>query len=285
MTTRSRVRRVLGRIRRGPNHSELVKARQKVSTHERTIAKLSKENASLSKSVAEAHVAQTKRFDDIESDVFDIIELVRPFTMTSEDKLIALIFATRHIARTGLSGAIVECGVWRGGSMHAIARTLAQQGVTDRDLYLFDTFTGMTEPTERDVRVDDCRPAAEMLDSSNKTKWIWAIASREDVENGLAALPYPQDRFHLVEGPVEETLQDNAPEKIALLRLDTDWYESTAAELEHLYSRLVPGGVLIIDDYGSWQGSKEATDEFFSTVDNPPLLHRAGRGRIGIKPA
>lgn len=221
--------------------------------------------------------------EDMDDAAKAIIRAVKPYTMTSPDKLFALITATRHLVRTGLDGAIVECGVWRGGSMHAVARTLLEGGVTDRELYLFDTFSGMTEPTDRDRRGD--RTAAEMLAGADKEAWVWAVASLDDVKQGLATLDYPQERFHLLEGPVEETIPDGAPGTIALLRLDTDWYESTKHELEHLYERLVPGGILIIDDYGSWQGSKEATDEFFAAMPNPPMLVRAGRGRIGVKPS
>ena len=220
---------------------------------------------------------------DYDDTAKEIIGQVRPFTMTSPDKLFALITAVRHVASTGLEGAIVECGVWRGGSMHAVARTLHSLGCKDRDLYLFDTFEGMTEPTEKDVSTGG-RQASALLENSDRTARVWAVASIEDVQQGLDGLPYPPDRFHLVRGPVEETIPDQAPEQIALLRLDTDWYASTRHELEHLYSRLVPGGVLIIDDYGTWQGSKEATDEFMATLDQPPLMLRAGRGRIGVKP-
>jgi len=222
-------------------------------------------------------------YDDVDEEMIKIIAAVKPYTMTGRDKLIALIGAVRHIARTGLPGAIVECGVWRGGSMHAVARTLIAEGARDKELYLFDTFAGMTEPTDRDLRTDG-RPATDMLETSAKTTWVWAVASREEVEAGLRTLDYPYERFHLVEGPVEQTIPDRAPPQIALLRLDTDWHESTRHELEHLYHRLVHGGVLIIDDYGSWQGARAATDEFLAKLERPPLLHRAGRARIGVKP-
>jgi hypothetical protein len=221
---------------------------------------------------------------DFDDEAKEIIRTVRPYTMTGAEKLFALITAVRHIVDTGLEGDFVECGVWRGGSMHAVARTLLAQGEKDRDLYLFDTFAGMTEPTERDVSVGRGKSAAELLEASSKEGDVWAIASLEDVKEGLRTLDYPQERFHLVEGPVEDTIPDRAPERIALLRLDTDWYESTRHELEHLYDRLVPGGVLIIDDYGSWRGSKEATDEFIAALDRKPLMLRAARSRIGVKP-
>jgi hypothetical protein len=96
---------------------------------------------------------------------------------------------------------------------------------------------------------------------------------------------YPAERVHFVEGRVEDTLPAHAPEQLALLRLDTDWYESTRAEMEHLYPRLVPGGVLIIDDYGHWEGARRAVDEHFAAHGPAPLLHRIDyTARIAVKP-
>jgi hypothetical protein len=95
---------------------------------------------------------------------------------------------------------------------------------------------------------------------------------------------YPPERVHLVEGAVEETVPISAPEVISVLRLDTDWYASTKHELVHLYPLLSPGGVLILDDYGTWQGSREATDEFLSETGEPLLLTRVNRSRITVKP-
>ncbi|HZC52866.1 MAG TPA: TylF/MycF/NovP-related O-methyltransferase [Mycobacterium sp.] len=213
----------------------------------------------------------------------EIIQAVRPYSMTNSVKLFGLIQATRYVSRNMIDGAIVECGVWRGGSMQAVARTLLDIGDANRELYLFDTFEGMTEPTEHDIRRDG-RSAAELMTVKGKSSWLWAIASLEDVRDGFAHVPYREDKVHYVVGRVEETIPRGLPEHIAILRLDTDWYESTKHELEHAYSRLSPGGVLIIDDYGHWAGSRKATDDFVSALDEPPLLHRLGSGRIAIKP-
>lgn len=221
---------------------------------------------------------------DYDPETKRIIGRVRPYTMTSPEKLNALIASVRYLERAKISGALVECGVWRGGSMHAVARALHNLGAYDRELYLFDTFTGMTEPTVRDISIGRNRSAADLLETSDKTAHVWAVASIEDVQAGLETLPYPIERFHLVAGPVEQTIPEQAPDQIALLRLDTDWYESTKHELEHLYDRLQPGGVLIIDDYGSWQGAKEATDEFLGGLPEQILMLRAGRSRVGVKP-
>jgi hypothetical protein len=93
------------------------------------------------------------------------------------------------------------------------------------------------------------------------------------------------ERVHFIEAPVEESLPAHAPEQIALLRLDTDWYASTRHELEHLYPRLVPGGVLIIDDYGHWEGARRAADEYFGKIGEHLLLNRLDyAARIAVKP-
>jgi O-methyltransferase len=188
----------------------------------------------------------------------ETITVVRPRTMTSSEKLFGLISAVRHVVKHDIPGDIVECGVWRGGSMQAVARTLAETGTVDRHLYLFDTFEGMPAPTEVDRRYD--------------------------VQAGMAEVGYPADRIHYVKGRVEDTVPREAPERIAILRLDTDWYESTRHELEHLYPRLTSGGILIVDDYGWWQGSRTAVDEFLEESGERLLLLRLDRGRIAVKP-
>jgi hypothetical protein len=213
-----------------------------------------------------------------------IIRTVKPFTMTSPDKLHALITATRFLSKHQIAGDVVECGVWRGGSMHAVARTFDALGDHSRDLYLFDTFEGMPPPSEKDRRVADGTTAQVLLDKGTKEQTIWAYASLEDVKAGFETVPYPADKIHYIQGKVEDTVPEHLPETISLLRLDTDWYESTKHELEHMYPRLVSGGVLIIDDYGYWQGSRQATEEFLEVSGERLMLVRAGTGRIAIKP-
>lgn len=213
----------------------------------------------------------------------ETISAVRTRTMTSSEKLFGLISAVRYVVEHNIPGGIVECGVWRGGSMQAVARTLAESGAVDRDLYLFDTFEGMPPPTEVDRRFDG-RSAATMLAESKPNAAVWAAASIDDVRAGMDEVGYPAERIHYVTGRVEETVPGEAPERIAILRLDTDWYESTRHELEHLYPRLSSGGVLIIDDYGWWQGSRKAVDEFLEQTGERLLLLRLDRGRIAVKP-
>ncbi|MFE2058953.1 TylF/MycF/NovP-related O-methyltransferase [Streptomyces sp. NPDC059446] len=220
---------------------------------------------------------------DYDDEAKDIIRAVKPYTMTSPERLNAFVLATRHVVKHGIPGDIVECGVWRGGSMQACARTLLSLGETDRDLHLFDTYEGMTPPTAEDLRRDG-RPAQELLEAQGKDRPIWAVASLEDVQAGFEQVPYPKDRVHYVQGKVEDTVPERAPEQISILRLDTDWYASTKHELAHLYSRLVSGGVLLIDDYGYWQGSRQAVDEFLEETGEQLLLLRMDEGRIAVKP-
>lgn len=220
---------------------------------------------------------------DYDQQAREIIHAVRPYTMTHHSKVFALICATRYVSKHLIPGDVVECGVWRGGSMQAVARTLCSIGDTSRDLYLFDTFEGMPPPTEKDIRHDG-RTAESLMANSSREAKVWAVASLNDVHEGFRQIPYPTDRIHCVKGRVEETVPDHAPEQISILRLDTDWYESTQHELEHLYPRLVSGGILIIDDYGWWHGSRLAMDEFLDETKERLFLVRAASGRIAVKP-
>jgi len=212
----------------------------------------------------------------------ETLELVRPLTMTSPERVAALCEAARYVSRAGIAGAVVECGVWAGGSMLAAARTLIAEGDTERDLYLFDTFTGMTEPTEHDVslRGEHASDVLGRMDPNDPR----LSSPLEIAQRVMAVSTYPADRVHFVKGRVEDTVPDQAPEQIALLRLDTDWYESTRHELEHLFPRLAIGGVLIIDDYGHWQGARKAVDEYFAAREERIFLQRIDyTGRIAIR--
>jgi len=226
---------------------------------------------------------------DYDDETREIWEAVRDRTMTHHTRVHFLIQAVRYVERHEIPGAIVECGVWRGGSMLTVAHALLRLGVTDRELYLFDTFEGMTEPTERDIRITQGKHADELLSGTGRGPMAWArpgrfVATLDDVKAGFAAVDYPEDRVHFVPGRVEDTVPQKAPDGIAILRLDTDWYESTRHELAHLYERLAPGGVLIIDDYGTWHGAKEATDEFLAQTGEPLLLTRVSRAAVAVKP-
>ncbi|HVT74419.1 MAG TPA: TylF/MycF/NovP-related O-methyltransferase [Lacunisphaera sp.] len=214
-----------------------------------------------------------------------IVDRISGFTMTSPERQMALIQSVRYLVRHRIEGCMVECGVWRGGSSMATALTLADEGDTGRNLYLYDTFAGMTSPTDVD-RARDGTPAQVHLDRDPERKGdVWAMAELEDVRRNMASTGYPGDRVHYIKGPIESTLPAQAPaEPIALLRLDTDWYESTKHELEVLYPRLARHGILIVDDYGHWEGTRKAVDEYFAALGEPWYLHRIDEtGRLLVK--
>jgi O-methyltransferase len=215
------------------------------------------------------------------------VGLVRPLSMTSPERLVSLSRAVEYVVRQGIGGDIVECGVWRGGSMLLVARKLVRLKDTSRKLYLFDTFEGMSEPGKEDVSATDQKTAQELLATSDKTAGanVWCYSSLDEVKNNMAGSNYPVANIHFVQGKVEDTLPEPSIDRIALLRLDTDWYESTRHELETLYDKLVPGGVLIIDDYGHWSGARKAVDEFITRRNLPLFLQRIDyTGRMAIKP-
>lgn len=195
-----------------------------------------------------------------------------PYTMTSVERMYAAHKAARYISDHSIPGDVVECGVWAGGSSMMAGLSLDD----DRRLFLYDTFEGMPEPTDQDVGLDGA-PARAKWEAKDE----WCASSLEEVRANMAKVGL-SERATFVQGKVEDTIPDQVPEQIALLRLDTDWYESTRHELEHLYPRLVDGGVLIIDDYGHWQGARRAVDEYFGAA--PPLLDRVDyTGRVAIK--
>ncbi len=222
----------------------------------------------------------------------EILRACLPFTMTSQERLLAVVDAVTYTVNAQIDGPFVECGVWKGGSVLAMILRLQQLGIDDRDIYLFDTFEGMTPPTAKDISRYDGEAMAHWQESVGRGQRPWqglfdAETFNEDlVRDALLATGYPSERLHFVKGRVEDTLPDAAPESVALLRLDTDWYESTRHELVHLWPRLRQHGVVIIDDYGHWDGCALAVDEYFAELGpkQAPLLSRIDyTGRMAVK--
>jgi O-methyltransferase len=223
---------------------------------------------------------------DYDDATVETMARVRRHTMTSPARQQALIGAVEYVAHAGIPGAFVECGVWKGGSMMAAAITLRRLGVTDRDLYLFDTYRGMVPPGPDDIDSPyDGFSLNAMWRWRRRGDMNWQGVPVAEVRASMATTGYPMERVHLVEGPVEDTLPGSAPEVVALLRLDTDWYLSTAHEMAHLYPRLAPGGVLVLDDYGHYAGARRAVDEHLAAAGEHLLLQRIDyTGRIAVKP-
>ena len=218
---------------------------------------------------------------DLDDDFLPLLERCRPYTMTSVERMFALYKACQYVARAGVGGDVVECGVWRGGSSMLAAAALAQcEPAHSRRFFLYDTFAGMSEPSA----IDGSGVMARWREQQRAGHNEWCYAPLDDVRSNMLAVGVSADRLELVEGKVEDTVPAIAPEEIALLRLDTDWYESTAHELRHLYPRLVRGGVLIIDDYGRWEGARRAVDEFLEHHPELLLVRVDSTGRVAVKP-
>ncbi len=167
--------------------------------------------------------------------------------------------------------------------MMAVTDTLLRLQATDRELYLFDTFAGMPPPGQWDVRYTGER-ASDILENPVERERVLASASLDEVRGNVLRGGYDPGCVRFVQGLVEDTIPDQAPERIALLRLDTDWYQSTRHELVHLYPRLSRGGVLIVDDYGCWLGARRAVDEYIEENGLQLLLNRIdSAARIAVK--
>lgn len=218
---------------------------------------------------------QRSAFSDIiEDDFWAVVDRSRPYTMLTIEALYELYRAVRYLAASRVDGDLVECGTFMGGGVFAAAEWAHQAAMTPRRFFLYDTFGGFPEGTAPET---DFRGSVVKLYTHPD---FLAVA-----QELLARSSWPQDRFVFVKGDVARTLQDTRPERIALLRLDTDDYASTRVELEGLYPLLSPGGVLTIDDYGHFRGARRATDEFLAGTHAAPLLHRVSFSvRSGIKP-
>ena len=215
---------------------------------------------------------------DMEKDFLDLWERIRPFTLVSVERGYALWKAVHHLLDARITGDLAECGVFKGGCCMLMALTLLSRGETGRRIWLYDTFAGMPAPTEEDRIAASGQPLSE-----RKPEGWWASSLAETREN-LLSTGYPESSLKFVEGDVTKTLLENKPERLALLRLDTDWYASTRAELEILEPRLERGGILILDDYGHFTGARQAADEWIAGKEKPVLLHRSDyTGRVWIK--
>lgn len=224
---------------------------------------------------------------DISDEVIKAYQEIEPFTATSIERVVALLDSVKYIANNHIDGDFVECGVWKGGSCMIMAKELIKQNDLNRTIWLYDTFEGMTQPTSADVEIETGIKGKALLSNVEKTteKYnMWAYAPIEEVRNNMLKTNYPIDNIKYIKGKVEDTLKSSVPNKIALLRLDTDWYESTKVELEVLYPLITKGGILIIDDYGHFEGAKRAVDDYFRKINQKPLLSRIDyTGRLIIK--
>ncbi len=228
----------------------------------------------------------TSDLSDVPPADLETLRALDSFTMTSMERRFVLLESVRHLGRAGITGAFVECGVWRGGSSMLMAAESLRLGDV-RDIYLYDTFDGMPAPDDMDVDFHGVK-AQKTLDAHQgraDSSLVWARAQIDVVRSNLGPTGYPEANLRYVVGKVEDTIPGTMPESIALLRLDTDWYSSTKHELEHLYPLLKPGGILILDDYGYWKGARQAVDEYFAGKREAPMLIRVDQTcRLAVKP-
>jgi O-methyltransferase len=218
-------------------------------------------------------------FIDVEKDFKKIWESVSPYTMISPERGYAICQSLEYLERNRIEGDLVECGVWKGGACMLAASLIKARAYHPRKIWLYDTFEGMTEPTGEDVIAASGQPVSER----DPLGW-WAV-SQDEVRRNLLNTSYDESLWELVKGDVSDTLEKKVPSgQIAMLRLDTDWYESTKKEMEVLFPKLAEGGILLLDDYGHFKGAAKGVDEYFKSQGIEPLLQRVDyTGRLYIK--
>lgn len=206
-------------------------------------------------------------------------------SMTSIERMFSLYTSTEYVLKNNIKGDFVECGVWKGGSSLLIALILKKNNITDRNIYLYDTFEGMSEPTAEDVDLNGVSAKKQLTDSNiEDQKSVWCYSGIDEVKKNFSDNNLDLSKINFVKGKVEDTIPNTIPTDIALLRLDTDWYTSTKHEMVNLFPILNSKGILIIDDYGHWKGCRDAVDEYFLEQKLSPMINRIDyTGRLIIK--
>jgi hypothetical protein len=223
---------------------------------------------------------------DWEVDARQAIERVRDRTMISHAALLTLWAQVRHCETHDIQGAYVECGVWKGGVGGFMALGNLKYGVRRRPIHLFDIFDDICEP---DPAVDGERALQEVEKFTGRSRTLLSgkmeplsgvydhlggPGDAEVVKDFVASeLGYGEATTIIHKGWFRDTLPVSDTGPIAILRLDGDWYESTKLCLEHLYDAVVPGGFVIIDDYGTYEGCQKAVDEFLDQRAEPVFLN------------
>ena len=222
-----------------------------------------------------------KKEKAITQEDYEIIKLGMQYSMASWERLYANLNSIKYLVNAQIKGCVVECGVWRGGSMLTMLKTLKNCSELKRDIYLYDTYTGMSKPSKEDGNFAH-KKFKELQTGEENSNWCYADLN--DVKTTMNLCGYPKEKIHFVKGKIEDTLPNTIPDKIALLRLDMDWHDPTLHALTYLYPKVEPGGVIILDDYGHWEGCKLAVDRFLEENNINILLNRIDyTGRIGIK--
>jgi len=196
-----------------------------------------------------------------------ILRRVKPLTMVDSDSTIEL---ARHVSRLvedGIPGDFVECGVWKGGSSFLMA-LLARELESERTVWLFDSFEGLPPPEQ----IDGPKALTWAASKDPSNYFDNCRASIDQVKQSARELGL-ESCTRFVKGWFEQTLPAATHElgTIALLRIDADWYSSVRCCLDHLYDKVAEGGVVVLDDYYSWDGCAIAVHEF---LGERRLAHR-----------
>lgn len=226
-----------------------------------------------------------QNLSDLENHEKIIISVVADLTLSSFEMISAYYRAIKYLNDAKIDGAIVECGVYKGGGIMAALMACQFLNIKGRDIYLYDTFEGMPYPDQIDAYTTGVSAAEDymrFIRSDGTSGWV--RSALEDVKKNIAMINYNECKLHYTKGLVEDTIPNTVPRSIALLRLDTDFYSSTKHELVHLYPLVEKGGVIFIDDYGAFLGSKLAVDDYFESQNIKPYLIRVDSNvRLYIK--
>lgn len=215
-----------------------------------------------------SRISEPERFVLVEPSVR---KFVRPNTMLPDARLSNIVASIDSVAKNDIRGAYVECGVWKGGSVLLAGLYLDKIGERNRDLHLLDSFSDICEPNHE---IDGERAVQEVGGKEfaqgrlKETKMYQGLgigySTADQVKELLNCICYSAGSVFVHPGWFQDTLPTVKKRvgEIAILRLDADWYESTKVCLEALYDNVVPGGIIIIDDFFSYDGCRKAVEEF-----------------------
>ena len=208
-----------------------------------------------------------------------IYEQITNYTMCRPERFLR--FCQSILDTKTLEGCIVECGVWKGGMICGAAKYAIDNNI-NRTFYGFDSYEGFPEPTENDIVAYTGKKALELDNWGMKKD---GNAPLNNLYECMTNLNIPNETIIPIKGWFKDTVPNFTQNKIIILRLDGDWYDSTKVCLENLYDKVVPGGIIILDDYGYWKGCKEATDEFLASKNINVVLNKTDFSEVWfIKP-
>ena len=236
------------------------------------------------KQLEKSQITNDLTYSDLSDYELELYEFVRPYTMTSKERIVSLIRSIQYVIDNNIKGDFVECGVWKGGSSMVVAKILKDRAIEDRKIYLYDTFDGMVAPDDVDKTFDGKSAEILMKDEAKENSLVWAFSPEDEVRSNFSKTGINSNQVKFIKGDVCQTLLKEIPKEISLLRLDTDWYESTKIEMEILFPIVSDYGIVLIDDYGHWEGCKKAIDEYLRKTEKSYFLNRIDyTGRLIIK--